>query len=78
MLTTRTPRRIQGFYAIQWISAAFVQRSHCRQLGGIWGTEPRVIVIDATLFNDPQVVSHEILHDSLGGDIKHANPLFAN
>ena len=68
------------FSEIRWLSAGFVQRSgDYQRLGGLYFEEARLIVLDNTKFNDPVVVSEELLHDLLRGaadDDDHENPLF--
>lgn len=55
------------FSLIRWFDADFVINSHFQRVGGIWIKAPRIIVIDAKVFSEPPVISHEIIHDLLGG-----------
>ncbi len=60
--------RGRPFDEISWISADFVQRADYRRLSGVWFGELSVIVLDHQRFNDPVVVSEELLHSLLGSN----------
>ena len=54
------------FEDIQWISAQFLLRiSDYQRLGGLWIGSQGTIVLDQTRFNEPRVVSEELLHSLL-------------
>ena len=66
----------EPFELIQWFSADFVLRGDYERLGGVWTREPRRIVLDTRVFNDPVIVSHELAHDLLGGTAVHGTERF--
>ena len=61
---------------LAWYTAHFIQRPDYQRLAGLWIAEPRMIVLDKTMANDPPTVSHEALHDILGGNAAHGSQLF--
>ena len=66
----------EPFESIQWISADFLLHDDQR-LGGLWISGDRIIVLAHQRFNDPVVVSEELLHSLLGGsDADHVDPRF--
>ena len=68
----------EPFETIQWISADFILRgSDYQRLGGLWIGTDRIVVLAHARFNDPMVVSEELLHSLLGnGDADHEDPRF--
>ncbi len=68
------------FSEIDWISAYFILRvGDSERLGGLWSESRSIIVLDHTRFNDPRVVSEELLHSLLGSDgvtDPHEDPRF--
>lgn len=68
----------EPFETLRWISADFILRgADYQRLGGLWISGERMIVLAHQRFNDPMVVSEELLHSLLGGgDADHEDPDF--
>ncbi len=66
------------FFAINWSVVDFLLDVETlgRKFGGWAAPLPREILLDRRTVNDPVVVSHEAIHDLLGGG-DHDDPRFA-
>ena len=65
-----------NFGEIQWAVADFVMRADFVRLAGLWMDNPRRILLAKDRFNDPSVVSHEIIHDLTRGAAEENGPAF--
>ena len=69
----------EPFETIQWISVDFLLRADYQRLGGLWIGNGRIILLAHQRFNDPVVVSEELLHALLPMgeyDDPHDDPRF--
>ena len=66
------------FFSIRWYVVDFLLDLHAlsRKFGGWSAPPPREILLDRRAVNNPEVVSHESIHDLKGGG-SHEDPHFA-